>query len=257
MPACLLVYSCISDVLQQSACRASAYRHFMFPILRSAVEPGKPSRLPHKSCSLGPSSTMPVPCRHTVELDCSYKVLPVLALRPASRKLLVSCYGSQTAGIVAQVPSGWVQVEVPEELQQQLKSAMQGAAIPIPDSADRWSLALEALKVMLQPCILARAVRCCSNIPTNSALAVLDFAISSQLETAWPICCEPVSHASDVHQQQQQPHPCHHYHQTLHSSDLHVCLRIGRASGRPSSTRGPACPCGRLGWTLLICAWQC
>ncbi len=42
-----------------------------------------------------------------------------------------------------------MQVEVPEELQSQLKTAMQAAQIPVPDSSDRWNLALEALKVHL------------------------------------------------------------------------------------------------------------
>ncbi|KAK9852315.1 hypothetical protein WJX84_008608 [Apatococcus fuscideae] len=39
-----------------------------------------------------------------------------------------------------------MQVAVPEELQCQLKAVMKDAQIPVPESADRWNMALEALK---------------------------------------------------------------------------------------------------------------
>lgn len=40
-----------------------------------------------------------------------------------------------------------MQVQTPAALQEQLKSQMQAAGIPVPDSADRWQQALHALKV--------------------------------------------------------------------------------------------------------------
>ena len=49
-------------------------------------------------------------------------------------------------------------MQVPEELQSQLKAAMQEASIPVPDSADRWNLALEALKVCLPMAFCADAL---------------------------------------------------------------------------------------------------
>jgi hypothetical protein len=42
-----------------------------------------------------------------------------------------------------------VQVEVPQQLQSDLKSQMEAAGIPVPDSQERWDLALQALKVLL------------------------------------------------------------------------------------------------------------
>ena len=44
-----------------------------------------------------------------------------------------------------------VQVEVPDQLKQDLTTNMKSAGIPVPDSEERWTLALEALKVQLTP----------------------------------------------------------------------------------------------------------
>ena len=40
-----------------------------------------------------------------------------------------------------------LQVEVPEQLKDDLATAMKGAGIPVPDSEERWTMALDALKV--------------------------------------------------------------------------------------------------------------
>ena len=42
------------------------------------------------------------------------------------------------------------QVEVPDQVVQDLTSSMESAGIPVPDSQERWALALQALKVW--PC---------------------------------------------------------------------------------------------------------
>ena len=44
---------------------------------------------------------------------------------------------------------GWLgaQVQVPEDLQRQLKGAMKDAGIPVPEGEERWNDALKALKV--------------------------------------------------------------------------------------------------------------
>ena len=39
------------------------------------------------------------------------------------------------------------QVEVPAELQRDLKAAMEKAGIPVPESQERWGKAMDALKV--------------------------------------------------------------------------------------------------------------
>lgn len=39
------------------------------------------------------------------------------------------------------------QVEVPAELQRDLKAAMEKAGIPVPESEERWGKAMDALKV--------------------------------------------------------------------------------------------------------------
>jgi hypothetical protein len=39
------------------------------------------------------------------------------------------------------------QVQVPQQLQSDLKARMEAAGIPVPDTEERWGLALEALKV--------------------------------------------------------------------------------------------------------------
>lgn len=64
-----------------------------------------------------------------------------------------------------------VQVEVPEELQTQLKAAMQDAQIPVPDSSDRWNMALEALKVcwlLTSVCAAGAGSACACDLPSNS-----------------------------------------------------------------------------------------
>ena len=45
----------------------------------------------------------------------------------------------------------WRQVEVPEELQTQLRAAMETAGIPVPKSEERWEKAMTALKVHAIP----------------------------------------------------------------------------------------------------------
>lgn len=40
-----------------------------------------------------------------------------------------------------------LQVEVPEQLKEDLATEMKAAGIPVPDSEERWSMALDALKV--------------------------------------------------------------------------------------------------------------
>lgn len=42
-----------------------------------------------------------------------------------------------------------MQVEVPEQLVRELSSHMESAGIPVPDSEERWAMALNALKVLL------------------------------------------------------------------------------------------------------------
>ncbi|KAK9867578.1 hypothetical protein WJX84_002715 [Apatococcus fuscideae] len=69
-----------------------------------------------------------------------------LQIREQLEELMSDIPSHEAETVLKQCRELAMKVEVPEELQQQLKSAMQGAAIPIPDSADRWSLALEALK---------------------------------------------------------------------------------------------------------------
>ena len=44
----------------------------------------------------------------------------------------------------------WGQVIVPEQLQKELKAAMEKAGIPVPETEERWQQALAALKVALQ-----------------------------------------------------------------------------------------------------------
>ncbi len=41
------------------------------------------------------------------------------------------------------------QVAVPEQLQKELKAAMEKAGIPVPETEERWQQALAALKVRL------------------------------------------------------------------------------------------------------------
>ena len=48
-----------------------------------------------------------------------------------------------------------LQVEVPEELQTQLRAAMEAAGIPVPKSDERWAKAMTALKVCVTPRALA------------------------------------------------------------------------------------------------------
>jgi len=45
-------------------------------------------------------------------------------------------------------------VEVPEELQTQLRAAMEAAGIPVPKSEERWAKAMTALKVPVTPWFL-------------------------------------------------------------------------------------------------------
>lgn len=40
-----------------------------------------------------------------------------------------------------------LQVEVPEQLKDDLATEMKAAGIPVPDSEERWNMALDALKV--------------------------------------------------------------------------------------------------------------
>lgn len=40
-----------------------------------------------------------------------------------------------------------LQVEVPEQLKEDLATEMKAAGIPVPDSEERWNMALDALKV--------------------------------------------------------------------------------------------------------------
>lgn len=44
------------------------------------------------------------------------------------------------------------QVEVPAELQRDLKAAMEKAGIPVPESEERWGMAMAALKVCTCEC---------------------------------------------------------------------------------------------------------
>lgn len=53
----------------------------------------------------------------------------------------------------------WGQVAVPEQLQKELKAAMEKAGIPVPETEERWQQALAALKVALQ------ATHSCSHLP--------------------------------------------------------------------------------------------
>ena len=57
----------------------------------------------------------------------------------------------EAGGLVAQV-------EVPAALQQELKAAMGKAAIPVPDSEDRWGKALDALKVRRRRLLLCMSM---------------------------------------------------------------------------------------------------
>ncbi len=58
-----------------------------------------------------------------------------------------SALESEAGGRVAQV-------EVPAALQEELKAAMGKAAIPVPDSEDRWGKALDALKARTRGLLL-------------------------------------------------------------------------------------------------------
>ena len=51
-----------------------------------------------------------------------------------------------------------LQVEVPEQLKTDLASQMKEAGIPVPDSEERWGMALDALKVHLHASWLSSLV---------------------------------------------------------------------------------------------------
>lgn len=62
-----------------------------------------------------------------------------------------------------------MQVEVPEQLKDDLASQMKEAGIPVPDSDERWGMALDALKVRMYAsrlaslvCLAARVVQSCA-----------------------------------------------------------------------------------------------
>ena len=51
------------------------------------------------------------------------------------------------------------QVEVPAELQRDLKASMLEAGIPVPESEERWGKAMDALKVWRLPLLSMRTPR--------------------------------------------------------------------------------------------------
>ncbi len=70
-----------------------------------------------------------------------------------------------------------LQVEVPDQLQADLRAAMESAGIPVPKSEERWAKAINALKVPLPP-------------PPRSSLPR---SVSARVaRSAGPICTKPV-----------------------------------------------------------------
>ena len=57
-----------------------------------------------------------------------------------------------------------LQVEIPEKLKDDLASEMKAAGIPEPDSEERWTMALEALKVH-SPTLDSSVVPACDTVP--------------------------------------------------------------------------------------------
>lgn len=77
-----------------------------------------------------------------------------------------------------------LQVEVPEQLMDDLATAMKGAGIPVPDSEERWTMALDALKVR-------------SSTLTNILCLCFDMVFqSSAVRLQWVVCrqeCDLIS----------------------------------------------------------------